>query len=163
MDCMNKIYIEKNVLFDYDKFRKDVDDKNSKLKSKDGKSLSDRLDENGIGNYVFSNAITAGKRNAMNVDYNMYEDCERVGVLSTLRYNAVCILFGLDKDKYKLKLKNDIVTDKEESRIQDVLYYRQILQKSDEIISAINKLGNIEMQNMEYLKKIAKSFPDSEV
>ena len=82
---------------------------------------------------------------------------EIAGCVNKNTYKGICDLFGLNPEKYLLKEK----PKQEEIAIKKVpakpdVSNATIVAKLDELIMAINKLGNIEMQNMEYLKALTK-------
>ena len=151
----------KKVLFNYNKLRKDVDIENEKFA--DGKSMSARLDEYGIGNYVFGNSIEAFKRyvSAGKIDIKEYEYCEKYGLLAPFRFKCLCECFGLNEDDYRIKKRqnNESCADDKPDKHQEEVNAcacdnQKVIDKLDELITTINKLGNIQMQNMEYLKSI---------
>lgn len=150
----------KKVLFDYKNLRSDVEIANRE--SKDGKTISGRLNECGLGDYILGNAREGSKRhfNAGKIDISQYEHCDEYGLLNPFRYNSLCGVFGLDAEKYKVKTRsidNEQVAEKQEEAKEEVktcTCNNELIAKIDELIMNINKLGNIQMQNMEYLKDI---------
>lgn len=149
------------VLFDYNKLRKDAESANRKFA--DGKSMSARLNEYGIGDYVFGNSREAVKRNsgAGKIDIEEYEYCEQYGLLAPFRLKCLCECFGLNADDYKVKKREnnkscaDDKPDKQQEGVNACACDNdKVIEKLDELITTINKLGNIQMQNMEYLKSI---------
>lgn len=143
----------KYVLYDYDKLRNDVNKANKEMH--DGVSLSKRLDDYGIGNYAFANSLNDAERNSQKLELDKYDICGKVGMMLKLKYNSICSIFCLKADDYLLKEKSKASDKETEQHIESDLCRRMILQKLDELIVAINKLGNIEMQNMEYLKNVS--------
>ena len=151
----------KKILFDYNKLRKDVEKANRKFE--DGKSISARLNEYGLGDYVLGNSRETFSRNfgAGKVNIEEYEHCEQYGLLAPFRFKGLCDCFGLNADDYKVNKR-----EKNEACAVDKTYNQQeevnacscdnqkVIDKLDELITTINKLGNIQMQNMEYLKSI---------
>lgn len=149
------------ILFDYNKLRKDVEKANRKFG--DGKSISARLNEYGLGDYVLGNSRETFSRHfsAGKVNIEEYEHCEQYGLLAPFRFKGLCDCFGLNADDYKVNKR-----EKNEACAVDKTYNRQeevnacacdnqkVIDKLDELITTINKLGNIQMQNMEYLKSI---------
>ena len=149
------------ILFDYNKLRKDVEKANRKFG--DGKSISARLNEYGLGDYVLGNSRETFSRHfgAGKVNIEEYEHCEQYGLLAPFRFKGLCDCFGLNADDYKVNKR-----EKNEACAVDKTYNQQkevnacacdnkkVIDKIDELITTINKLGNIQMQNMEYLKSI---------
>ena len=149
------------VLFNYNKLRKDVEIANKKFA--DEKSISARLNEYGLGDYVLGNSREAVKRrsDAGKIYIEEYEYCEQYGLLAPFRYKALCDCFGLNEDDYKVKKREKnkaYVADKPDIQQEEVKACAcgndKVIEKLDELITTINKLGNIQMQNMEYLKSI---------
>ena len=143
----------KYVLYDYEKLRNDVNRANKEMN--DDIALSKRLDDYGIGNYCFANSLKDYERNSQKHELDKYEPCNKIGRMLKLKYNSICSIFGLNAEDYLLKEKRKVSDKETEEHIENALCGRMTLQKLDELMVTINKLGNIEMQNMEYLKKIA--------
>ena len=149
------------ILFDYNKLRKDVEKANRKFG--DGKSISARLNEYGLGDYVLGNSRETFSRHfsAGKVNIEEYEHCEQYGLLAPFRFKGLCDCFGLNADDYKVnkREKNEAcAVDKTYNQKEEVnacaCDNQKVIDKLDELITTINKLGNIQMQNMEYLKSI---------
>ena len=152
------------VLIDNDKLRKDVENANKKIGN--GKSLSKTLDNNGIGNSVFANALSKFDRDfkAKKIDLNRYEQCKNPSSMELVRLNAICLLFNLNKDDYILKFKSE--TEKE--GLRTIKQFENIVNEKNkkEIEEIKNKIaflndqvcliGNVLVKNMEYLKEISE-------
>ena len=154
------IKLNRYVLVDYGKFLADTSAKQRELKRKDGMTEHERLANAGLGQAAISNVKNMYDRSGsewVREWASNYILPEIAGCVNKNTYKGICDLFGLNPEKYLLKEK----PKQEEIAIKKVpakpdVSNATIIDKLDELIMAINKLGNIEMQNMEYLKALTK-------
>ena len=146
------------TLINYNKLRKDVENANKSLK--DGISLSKRLDEAGIGNAIFANSLTALDRNK-DIDVALYEDCDKKGIISRLRFFALCNLFNLNSDEYILKLKKETShTIKHDESLEKLRKYMKDKNLIDEFIEQVKEIhhntGNTDLHIMQVLELLTE-------
>lgn len=146
------------VLIDTDKFIEDI--KLANIKFNDGVTLTNRLRSIGASVATLHDAkrnLKSRNRESILVDYPKYDG---YGVIRVLTFNAICELFRLKKEKYIPK-KIEKVEDAMQSctEVKDIqnlsIYLSHIENKLDKLIEAINTLGKVDTQNMEYLKNIS--------
>lgn len=147
--------MKNDILINYDKLREDVNSANKSLKLKDGLTLSKRLDRAHIGNAVFANSLTALERNK-DIDLTLYEDCDKKGLMSGLRFFALCNLFNLDSDEYILKLKkktaNEIKSDESLEKLRKYIKDKNLIDKFIEQVEKIyHSTTNTDMHTMQVL------------
>lgn len=178
------------VFIDVEKLMTDI--KVANVKFNDGISPSGRLGTIGLS---FSTFHDAKKNSQIQYVINDYPSYDGYGVMKIFKFNAICDLFKLKKDKYipkkielPIKVNDkpvyatkgclDVNNDNIRLRIllEDVSCIKKDLNefkeykygiqnssvclshidnKLDTLIKAINTLGKVEAQNMEYLKNIA--------
>ena len=146
------------VLIDADKFIEDI--KLANIKFNDGVTLTNRL--RGIGASVATlhdtkRNLRSEKRESILVDYPKYDG---YGLMRVFKFNAICELFKLKKEKYipkkKEKAEETMQSCTEVKDIQNLsICLSHIENKLDKLIEAINTLGRVDAQNMEYLKNIS--------
>ena len=146
------------VLIDADKLIEDV--KIANIKIGDGITLTQRL--RSIGSSIAT--LHDSKRNlrqkgreSILVDYPKYDG---YGVIRVLTFNAICELFRLKKEKYIPKKKEQAEETMQScTEVKDIqnlsICLSHIENKLDKLIEAINTLGKVNIQNMEYLKNIS--------
>lgn len=137
-------------IFNWDKLYADVARANAAIG--DGVTVSRRLEMNGLTDSTINNAKHNLERNKRKnvIDVNELEPCDIYGMLQPGTLLLVCAIWGLNKSDYNIGYKK-----KEEPVVEEVVtpptaYLSEVMDKLDELISAINKLGNIQMQSLEY-------------
>ena len=146
------------VLIDADKLIEDV--KVANIKFDDGVTLTNRLRSIGASVATLHDAkqnLRSKNRESIIVDYPKYDG---YGVMRVFKFNAICELFRLKKEKYipkkKEKTEETIQSCTEVRDIQNLsICLSHIENKLDKLIEAINTLGKVDTQNMEYLKNIS--------
>lgn len=146
------------VLIDADKLIEDV--KVANIKFNDGVTLTNRLCSIGTSVATLHDAkknLKSKNRESILVDYPKYDG---YGVMRVLTFNAICELFRLKKEKYipkkKEKVEETMQSCTEVKDIQNLsICLSHIENKLDKLIEAINTLGKVNIQNMEYLKNIS--------
>ena len=146
------------VLIDADKLIEDV--KVANIKFDDGVTLTNRL--RSIGAYMTTlhdakRNLKSKNRESILVDYPKYDG---YGVIKVLNFNAICDLFRLKKEKYIPKKKEQAEETMQScTEVKDIqnlsICLSHIENKLDKLIEAINTLGKVDTQNMEYLKNIS--------
>lgn len=146
------------VLIDSDKLIEDI--KVANIKFNDGVTLTNRLRSIGACITTLHDAkrnLKSRNRESILVDYPEYDG---YGVIRVLTFNAICELFKLKKEKYIPK-KIEKVEDAMQSctEVKDIqnlsICLSHIENKLDKLIEAVNTLGKVDTQNMEYLKNIS--------
>lgn len=146
------------VLIDADKLIEDV--KVANIKINDGVTLTNRLRSIGASIstlYDTKRNLKSKKRESILVDYPKYDG---YGVMRVLSFNAICELFRLKKEKYIPKKKEQVEETMQScTEVKDIqnlsICLSHIENKLDKLIEAINTLGKVDTQNMEYLKNIS--------
>ena len=146
------------LLIDADKLIEDV--KIANIKIGDGITLTQRL--RSIGAYITTlhdakRNLKSKNRESILVDYPKYDG---YGVMRVLTFNAICELFRLKKEKYIPKKKEQAEETMQScTEVKDIqnlsICLSHIENKLDKLIEAINTLGKVDTQNMEYLKNIS--------
>ena len=146
------------VLIDADKLIEDV--KVANIKFDDGVTLTNRL--RSIGAYITTlhdakRNLKSKNRESILVDYPKYDG---YGVMRVLTFNAICGLFRLKKEKYIPKKKEQAEETMQScTEVKDIqnlsICLSHIENKLDKLIEAINTIGKVDTQNMEYLKNIS--------
>lgn len=158
-----RISERRHVVIDFYKFNSDVEKKQREMKKEDGISYGDRLENNGLPPTLVANSKWAAIRNnetTSEIKLSEYEDCIQYGIIQKICFEKVCNIYNLDGNDYVCK-KKSIIESNNIGQVNDIndvnkgSNINEIISKIDELIIAINKLGNIEMQNMEYLKSIS--------
>ena len=165
---MEEIYMDEKIstyiVLDHNKFNNDVYRTNSYMK--DGMSVARRLLVNGMSESTISNSKNNANRGAGGIDLSLYENCQQYGVMQKVYFNAICGMYGLNAEDYIVKLKDNgkpantnavasvasvasVDIDARLNAIEDKL------ENINQLVEFVKTLGNIETQNMEYLKKIA--------
>ena len=146
------------VLIDADKLIDDV--KIVNIKFDDGATLTNRLRSIGVAPSTLHDTkrnLKSKNRESILADYPQYDG---YGVIRVLTFNAICELFRLKKEEYIPK-KIEKVEDAMQSctEVKDIqnlsICLSHIENKLDKLIEAINTLGKVDTQNMEYLKNIS--------
>lgn len=146
------------VLIDLDKLINDVKVANTKFD--DGVTLSSRLLSIGAPPSTLHDAkrnLKSKNRESILVDYPKYDG---YGVIRVLTFNAICELFRLKKEKYIPKKKEQAEETMQScTEVKDIqnlsICLSHIENKLDKLIEAVNTLGKVDTQNMEYLKNIS--------
>lgn len=141
-------------VFNWEKLHTDIFAANNKIG--DGMTVSNRLEANGLTDSTINNAKHNLTRNVCKniVDLDELEPCEIYGMLRPGTLLLVCAIWGLNKNDYAIGYRKKEEPVKEEVVVPPAAATTEILDKLDELISAINKLGNIQMQSLEYQKSI---------
>ena len=149
------------IVLDHNKFNNDVYRANSDMK--DGISVARRLLVNGMSESTISNSKNNANRGARGIDLSLYEDCQQYGVMQKVYFNAICSMYGLNAEDYIVKLKDNgkpantntvasVASADIDARLKAI---EDKLENINQLVEFVKTLGNIETQNMEYLKKIA--------
>ena len=149
------------IVLDHNKFNNDVYRANSDMK--DGMSVARRLLVNGMSDSTISNSKNNANRGAGGIDLSLYENCQQYGVMQKVYFNAICSMYGLNAEDYIVKLKDNgkpantnavasVVSADIDARLKAI---EDKLENINQLVEFVKALGNIETQNMEYLKKIA--------
>ena len=149
------------IVLNYNKFNNDVYRANSDMK--DGISVARRLLVNGMSESTISNSKNNANRGARGIDLSLYEDCQQYGVMQKVYFNAICSMYGLNAEDYIVKLKDNgkpantntvasVASADIDARLKAI---EDKLENINQLVEFVKTLGNIETQNMEYLKKIA--------
>lgn len=157
---MNK-KVSNYIVLDHNKFNNDVYRANSDMK--DGMSVGRRLLVNGMCDSTISNSKFNAGRGTGGIDLSLYEDCQQYGVMQKVYFNAICGMYGLNAEDYIVKLKDNgkpantnavasVVNADIDARLKAI---EDKLENINQLVEFVKALGNIETQNMEYLKKIA--------
>jgi len=147
-----RVLENKYVLVDYRTLCSDVHTRHCAMNKEDGKGLGERFLDKGMSHSTLSNIRHNYKKNVDALEWSdEFEYCEETGICNKLWYRPLCELFSLNEEDYILKKKPKEV--KEEMTQTDV-YGELILAQLTELTKAINNLGSIELQNMEYLKEL---------
>lgn len=157
---MNK-KVSNYIVLDHNKFNNDVYRANSDMK--DGMSVGRRLLVNGMSDSTISNSKFNAGRGTGGIDLSLYEDCQQYGVMQKVYFNAICGMYGLNAEDYIVKLKDNgkpantnavasVVNADIDARLKAI---EDKLENINQLVEFVKALGNIETQNMEYLKKIA--------
>ena len=162
---MEEIYMDEKIstyiVLDHNKFNNDVYRANSDMK--DGISVARRLLVNGMSDSTISNAKNNANRGGGGIDLSLYENCEQYGVMQKVYFNTICGMYGLNAEDYIVKLKDNgkpantnavasVVSADIDARLKAI---EDKLENINQLVEFVKTLGNIETQNMEYLKKIA--------
>ena len=132
-----------------DKLRKDV----TRYCERKGMYLKDFYESIGMASNILSNSLLNATRNSSGFDFTKYEYCENQGLMQKTYLHAICSAARLNTEDYICKEKEPV--EKLNSIIaKDLVEGNYPGTKIDEIISAIEALGRIQIQNMEYLKEI---------
>ena len=149
------------IVLDHNKFNNDVYRANSDMK--DGMSVARRLLVNGMSDSTISNSKNNANRGAGGIDLSLYENCQQYGVMQKVYFNTICSMYGLNAEDYIVKLKDNgkpantntvasVVSADIDARLKAI---EDKLENINQLVEFVKTLGNIETQNMEYLKKIA--------
>lgn len=149
------------IVLDHNKFNNDVYRANSDMK--DGLSVARRLLVNGMSESTISNSKNNANRGGGGIDLSLYENCQQYGVMQKVYFNAICGMYGLNAEDYIVKLKDNgkpantnavasVVSADIDARLKAI---EDKLENINQLVEFVKTLGNIETQNMEYLKKIA--------
>ena len=152
MNCKNYKY----EIIDAFKLGKDLADYCEKRKI----FQKDFFNQLGISSNTISNSvnnISQGKATRDGVNLDDYEYCSKYGMMQVSYLKSICMMSGLKYEDYVVKKKQikklnaitaaELLSEDNKSEIN-------IYDKIDEFILAINTLGSIQAQNMEYLKEI---------
>ena len=132
-----------------DKLRKDL----TCYCEKKGIFLKDFYESIGMANNILSNSLQNATRNSYGFDFTKYEDCENYGLMQKTYLSAICSTARLNTEDYICKEK-ETVNKLNSISAKDLVEGNYHGAKIDDIISAIEALGRIQVQNMEYLKGI---------
>ena len=132
-----------------DKLRKDV----TRYCERKGMYLKDFYESIGMASNILSNSLLNATRNASGFDFTEYEYCENQGLMQKTYLHAICSAARLNAEDYICKEKEPVEKLNSISA-KDLVEGNYPGAKIDEIISAIEALGRIQIQNMEYLKEI---------
>lgn len=125
---------------------------NSTMNVIDGAKLEGLLNK-----YCEKNGVTFGNlAEELGFTRCFFKDCCRRNRINNVGVNFLDKKCSIKFEDYKLKEETSEV---EESEVSEVLnseseQFKDIIAKLDELINAVNKLGNIEMQQLDYLKDI---------
>ena len=162
---MEEIYMNKKIsayiVLNHNKFNNDVYRANSDMK--DGISVGRRLLVNGMSDSTISNSKFNANRGTGGIDLSLYENCQQYGVMQKVYFNTICGMYGLNAEDYIVKLKDNgkpantntvasVVSADIDARLKAI---EDKLENINQLVEFVKVLGNIETQNMEYLKKIA--------
>ena len=131
-----------------DKLRKDV----ARYCERKGIFLKDFYGSIGMASNILSNSLTNATRNTSGFDFGKYENCEKYGLMQKTYLSAICLAARLNTEDYIVKEMP--VENHNETSAKDLDEGNYPGAKIDEIISDIEALGRIQIQNMEYLKQI---------
>ena len=137
------------------------------------------LRELGMNENTLFNATKNYERNNMNLDLDKYEKVESAGMIQKPYFDYICSVCNFDKEKYIIKkidkkqhvsdLTKDLVSRAIiENELQDIKkiitdekeascnYSLAIIQRIDKLEESLKSIGQIQTQNMEYLKNISE-------
>lgn len=137
------------------------------------------LKELGLNQNTLFNAVNNFKRNNMKIDLNKYEKVESAGMIQKPYFDYICSVCNFDKEKYIIKMADkeqrmsdfprDLINDKSiRNDLQDIKkiiqdekeesgnYSLSIIQRIDKLEESLKSIGQIQTQNMEYLKNISE-------
>lgn len=132
-----------------DKLRKDV----TVYCEKKRIFLKDFYESIGMANNILSNSSANAIRNSSGFDFTKYEYCENYGLMQKTYLSAICSTARLNTEDYICKEKEP-VNKLNSTSAKDLVEVNYPGEKIDEIISAIEALGDILTKRMEYIKEI---------
>lgn len=147
---------------DHTKLHDFVFDANEKMM--DGKSVSKRFEEAGITDSTLVNT-KSNWINAVNKNWVKPEEWEPVkqpGLIRPGTLKVICGLYNLDYESFLIrkKEKNEVVEEVKEEVVA-APSLDELNTRIDELAAIINKLGNIQMQQLEYMRAIIDSLADA--
>lgn len=133
------------------KLASDAKNANYRLKREDDLSVSNRLEKNGIPHSSIYRALETASKHGSEYDLDAYE-CAIPGLMGLAQLKMICDIFELEAKDYMLlkkKVKEEVKEEPQEETKELPVVDDE---KLDELIVAINKIGNVLSQSMEYQK-----------
>lgn len=125
------------------KFHSDIKSQAVILKMKDGLTMSKRFEVNGLHTSTIGHSVEAANTRATEYQLEDYECDGKIGLIGLAKLRQICQVFRLDE--------NDYILQKKEQEKPAVIVDRSEDMKI--VIEAINKLGAVLTQSMEYQKE----------